>query len=208
MKERLITGIIFGIFFLGLIVLGGGSFTMFVWMLNCIIIYELYVMAKGKIKKNIILLTLTGIYVTIGFYWFGKTRFEEGLPYILLVLFIIWATDSGAYFIGKKWGKRKLAPKISPNKTWEGTIGGILVALIVAFLFQQTEPLFEKSRNLVFYTLLISITGVIGDLVESAIKRHFNVKDSGKILPGHGGIFDRFDSLILVFFMLYIIQLF
>ncbi|PLS06548.1 phosphatidate cytidylyltransferase [Neobacillus cucumis] len=141
---------------------------------------------------------LSAIYVGIGFYFFIETR-EAGLVYVFYSLFLIWATDSGAYFVGKAMGKHKLWPEISPNKTVEGSLGGVVCAVIVGILFS----LFSKTIpvglvTLMGITVVLSVFGQIGDLVQSAFKRHFNVKDSGKILPGHGGILDRFDSLLFV----------
>lgn len=147
---------------------------------------------------------LSALYVGIGFYFFFETRQEGGLVFILYSLFMIWATDSGAYFIGKSLGKRKLWPEISPNKTVEGSIGGVLCAVIVAVLFVLFTDL---PASLIGITVALSVFGQIGDLVESAFKRHFNVKDSGNILPGHGGILDRFDSLLFVWPLLHFFHL-
>lgn len=140
---------------------------------------------------------LSAIYVGIGFYFLIETR-EAGLVYIIYSLFMIWATDSGAYFIGKATGKRKLWPEISPNKTVEGFIGGVVCAMIVAVLFVLLTDINASILTLMGITVVLSIFGQIGDLVQSAFKRHFNVKDSGNILPGHGGILDRFDSILFV----------
>ncbi|WP_413301298.1 phosphatidate cytidylyltransferase [Bacillus sp. 1P10SD] len=147
---------------------------------------------------------LSALYVGIGFYFFFETRQEGGLVFILYSLFMIWATDSGAYFIGKSLGKRKLWPEISPNKTVEGSIGGVLCAVIVAVLFVLFTDI---HASLIGITVALSVFGQIGDLVESAFKRHFNVKDSGNILPGHGGILDRFDSLLFVWPLLHFFHL-
>ncbi|MEH7439686.1 phosphatidate cytidylyltransferase [Neobacillus drentensis] len=147
---------------------------------------------------------LSALYVGIGFYFFFETRQEGGLVFILYSLFMIWATDSGAYFIGKAMGKRKLWPEISPNKTVEGSIGGVLCAVIVSVLFVLFTDI---QASLIGITVALSVFGQIGDLVESAFKRHFNVKDSGNILPGHGGILDRFDSLLFVWPLLHFFHL-
>jgi phosphatidate cytidylyltransferase len=120
---------------------------------------------------------------------------------------MIWATDSGAYFIGKATGKRKLWPEISPNKTVEGSIGGVASALIIAVLFVLLTDINASVISLMAITVVLSIFGQIGDLVQSAFKRHFNVKDSGNILPGHGGILDRFDSLLFVLPLLHFFHL-
>ncbi|WP_462409266.1 phosphatidate cytidylyltransferase [Neobacillus sp. Marseille-QA0830] len=148
----------------------------------------------------------SAIYVGIGFYFLIETR-EAGLIYIFYSLFIIWATDSGAYFIGKALGKKKLLPEISPNKTVEGSIGGVVCAMVVAALFLVFSDIDAAPITLLGATLVLSIFGQIGDLVQSAYKRHFNVKDSGNILPGHGGILDRFDSLLFVWPLLHLFHL-
>jgi phosphatidate cytidylyltransferase len=146
------------------------------------------------------------LYIGMGFYYFIETR-EAGLVYIFYSLFIIWATDSGAYFIGRAMGKRKLWPEISPNKTIEGSVGGVVSAVIVSILFSLLTEIDATIMGLAFVTIFLSIFGQIGDLVESALKRHYQVKDSGTILPGHGGILDRFDSLLFVWPLIHFLQL-
>lgn len=111
---------------------------------------------------------------------------------------MVWLTDTGAYIFGRLFGKRKLWPEISPNKTIEGFIGGIASSTIVAIVFALNYEMPLGLVPLIFVTWLFSIAGQLGDLVESALKRNFGVKDSGTLLPGHGGILDRFDSLIFV----------
>ena len=151
---------------------------------------------------------LATLYVGIGFYYFIETRgAENGLTFVVYALFIIWATDSGAYFIGRSMGKKKLWPEISPNKTVEGFFGGIICALIVAVLFSLFTNIGISVLVLVLATAILSVFGQVGDLVESALKRHYNVKDSGDILPGHGGILDRFDSLLFVLPLIHFINL-
>jgi phosphatidate cytidylyltransferase len=149
---------------------------------------------------------LSAIYVGIGFYFFIETR-DAGLVYIFYSLFMIWATDSGAYFVGKATGKTKLWPEISPNKTVEGSVGGVVCALIVAVLFSLLTDINANLLALLAITAVLSIFGQIGDLVQSAFKRHFGVKDSGNILPGHGGILDRFDSLLFILPLLHFFHL-
>ena len=146
------------------------------------------------------------LYIGMGFYYFMETR-EEGLVFIFYSLFIIWATDSGAYFIGKALGKRKLWPEISPNKTIEGSLGGIICAVVVSVVYGLITEIDVHIVYLSFMTIILSIFGQIGDLVESALKRHYDVKDSGNILPGHGGILDRFDSLLFVWPLIHFLQL-
>jgi phosphatidate cytidylyltransferase len=116
----------------------------------------------------------------------------------LFALLIVWLTDTGAYIFGRLFGKRKLWPEISPNKTVEGFVGGILCSTIVAVVFSIYYDMPLSLFPLLLVTWLLSLFGQLGDLVESALKRHFDVKDSGTLLPGHGGILDRFDSFIFV----------
>lgn len=153
---------------------------------------------------------LSAFYIGIGFQNLLAAR-ESSLFIFFLALFIVWATDSGAYFVGRKIGKTKLIPSVSPNKTVEGSMGGIISAIVVAiimvFLYPKQAPDIGYLR-LVILVAIFSIVAQLGDLVESSIKRHFGVKDSGKILPGHGGILDRFDSLIFVFPIMHLLGLF
>ncbi|GER65656.1 phosphatidate cytidylyltransferase [Weizmannia acidilactici] len=152
---------------------------------------------------------LSAIYVGIGFYYFIETRntADLGITYILYALFLIWATDSGAYFIGRAFGRHKLWPEISPNKTVEGAFGGVLCAVIVSVLFFFFTDIGISLGRMVASTVVLSIFGQIGDLVESAYKRHYGVKDAGNILPGHGGILDRFDSLLFVLPLIHFLKM-
>jgi len=112
---------------------------------------------------------------------------------VLLILLLVWIADTAAYFVGRAWGRRKLAPGISPNKTWEGAIGGTAGALVYAIILGT----FIEGLLWVPYLLsaaLLAVLSIVGDLFESAVKRQAAVKDSGTLLPGHGGILDRIDS--------------
>ena len=144
-------------------------------------------------------LLLGGLYAGLGFRFMMLAR-AESLWMILYALLIVWITDSGAYLIGRKIGKNKLAPHISPNKTWEGSIGGSLSAVVIvgAYLYFVQGAFPYSFSTMLLWTLVFSVGGQLGDLIESAFKRHYGVKDSGKILPEHGGILDRFDSLLFV----------
>ena len=112
------------------------------------------------------------------------------------ILLILWANDSGAYFAGRALGKRKLFERISPKKTWEGFIGGALLSFFIAFLISQYFDVVSQIEWLAV-AFIIVITGTLGDLVESLFKRSISIKDSGSIIPGHGGFLDRFDGLLL-----------
>jgi phosphatidate cytidylyltransferase len=123
----------------------------------------------------------------------GLKALPQGSSWILLLFLLIWASDIFAFFAGRRWGKRPLAKKISPNKTLEGLAGGVLGAMCVALLAYYFA---FDSCLWIFVALVTVLLGVLGDLFESLLKRIVNVKDSGGILPGHGGILDRIDSLI------------
>lgn len=126
----------------------------------------------------------------------GTEYTEPSKRFILGFFFLIWSNDTFAYLVGKAIGRTKLFERVSPKKTWEGTIGGALctqgTAYIISFYF--TEPAFIHWH---IVALIISVFGTLGDLVESIFKRNLGVKDSGTIFPGHGGILDRFDSTLL-----------
>ena len=124
----------------------------------------------------------------------------------IFVFIVIWGTDSFAYLAGRQFGKHKLAPDISPNKTIEGSIGGVLGSVLLGLL---VVPFYNPVQFSVFEFVLLmvflSIFGQLGDLVESAYKRQFNVKDSGNLFPGHGGVLDRFDSTFFAMLMFQIV---
>lgn len=125
-------------------------------------------------------------------------NYHESFGYELILGFYyaLWSNDTGAYLSGKAFGKHKLFERISPNKTWEGSIGGALLAIIVSIitgLYFNSLPIWQWAG----IGLIISIFGSMGDLAESLFKRSMGVKDSGKIMPGHGGILDRFDGLLI-----------
>ncbi len=134
--------------------------------------------------------------------WFAFSSLltcDDGPIWVLLGCALVWSTDMGAYLFGKMFGRKKLIPDVSPNKTWAGLYGGFIVSGGVMLLFcAWYKPIFGwyYAIWLAFITVVFS---VIGDLFESMLKRIYNVKDSGKIIPGHGGMFDRIDSLLAAF---------
>ncbi|PYZ98043.1 phosphatidate cytidylyltransferase [Alteribacter lacisalsi] len=260
MKQRIITGVIAGAGFLGIIILGGIPFTVLIFLLATIAMGEILKMkgispytyrgaiaflfmwllllpewllpfnalhveraemflllivvllAVTVISKNAFtfdeagFVILSSVYIGLGFHYFLEARFlDEGLIFIFFVLILVWVTDSGAYFCGRFLGKHKLWPEISPKKTIEGSLGGIMAAVIFGLVYAWFFPVFDSLIITVACILIVSAAGQLGDLVESALKRHYSVKDSGQVLPGHGGILDRFDSLIFVMPVLYLL---
>jgi len=120
---------------------------------------------------------------------------EYGWHSVVFLLVLIWAADSGAYFAGRRWGARKLADKISPGKTWEGVAGALVMSSIVSLAYALSMPLMTSFFLFMLLCFLTVLASILGDLLESLFKRQMNIKDSGQILPGHGGILDRIDSL-------------
>jgi len=122
---------------------------------------------------------------------------ERGPVLTLMVMVLVWLADSGAYFVGRQWGKTKLAPAISPGKTWEGVFGGLFFSLLFAGI---AGMLFSGSIKWTLMFMLVAgiavLFSVVGDLLESLMKRHIGIKDSGHIIPGHGGILDRIDGMV------------
>lgn len=141
--------------------------------------------------------------------WFALMRFlSQGVLVLLSVLVIVWIADTAAYFAGRAFGRRKLAPHISPGKTWAGVIGAVLAVLLLAVLIRQFAPDTQIYSNDLFATIgpvfallllaLLVALSIVGDLFESLLKRQAGVKDSGQLLPGHGGVLDRVDALVPV----------
>jgi phosphatidate cytidylyltransferase len=133
-------------------------------------------------------------------------RLDAGRNWIYLAFLATFGSDTSAYFIGRAFGKHKMAPRISPGKTWEGAVAGIIGAVIVSLLFLLDTPfrLYIAWEHTVALGLVIGVFGILGDLTESLLKRNFNVKDSGNLMPGHGGLLDRIDSLLFAGAVVYL----
>jgi len=155
---------------------------------------------KQNIMNNIAYLILGQIYIAVPFVCFIIIKSYIGAIYLLSIFIIIWINDSFAYLFGSAFGKHKMCERISPKKSWEGFVGGLFGALIAAYLlfrFAHTE--YYNALTLwqwLIFALIIVVFGTLGDFFESLIKRTIGVKDSGNIMPGHGGFLDRFDSVI------------
>ena len=128
----------------------------------------------------------------------AEISFQTGCFYTMLFFATMWINDTGAYLSGRAFGKKPLFPRISPKKTWEGLIGGVLLSLVGAFV---ATYFFSTNNNALLFNVgfaaVVSLGGTFGDLIESALKRELGIKDSGKMLPGHGGILDRLDGVLL-----------
>lgn len=253
MKQRFLTAVLAGVFFLALSLIGGIPFTVLAVMMALVGYGELLRMKKIRLTSFpgwvggilvvllvfplsfftsfhaymaafLLLLAYTvlsknrfsfgeagftgfaALYVAFGFHYLVEVRLDHGGAMLFFILSVIWATDSGAYFSGNRFGRRKLWPEISPNKTVEGAVGGILAGLVIAVVYQLFLPVYFSMGVGLLAALVISVFGQLGDLVESAFKRHYGVKDSGNLLPGHGGILDRCDSWLFVLPILYLLH--
>lgn len=163
-----------------------------------VIILELY--RKQKLPFHNLAYTLFGVlFAALPFCFFYALAFTEGsynLHYPLGFLILLWAHDTGAYLFGFYWGKHKLFERYSPKKSWEGFFGGMFTSLLSAFILSKCFNELALIHWLAF-SLIIVVIGTLGDLTESMLKRSLNVKDSSTLLPGHGGLLDRFDGLLL-----------
>lgn len=175
-------------------------------------IFAIELFKKSKSLENLAYTFLGIIYIAIPFSLFSLLVFPEvtnnEYTYKIFAGFfiLIWSYDIGAYFVGSLMGKNLFFERISPKKTWEGTIGGGVVTLLVSVaIFYIFDIL--KIYDWIILSVIVSFGAVLGDLVESMFKRTLKIKDSGKIMPGHGGILDRFDSAVFTapFFVIYII---
>ena len=172
------------------------------------LLVNLFIKKKNYPLSTIQKLDISIRYLLLSFAFLILLPFINGgyeASVILSLIIFIWVNDSFAFFVGKNLGKRKLFESVSPKKTIEGFLGGVFFSLITAFLVSFFCD-FLSLTNLLVISLIASIIGTIGDLVESKFKRQANTKDSGTIMPGHGGILDRLDSLLFVapFVYLYI----
>jgi len=154
--------------------------------------------AGGRALLSLPLEALMG-YLVLGYAWLALVALhglESGPYFFTLLLILVWGADTGAYLVGRRFGRRKLAPRISPGKTWEGVAGGLVFALGGALLVHATlGPGWPALPQLLAVALPTVLFSIVGDLFESMIKRQHGAKDSGNLLPGHGGVLDRIDSL-------------
>ncbi|MEL6970137.1 MAG: phosphatidate cytidylyltransferase [Bacteroidota bacterium] len=160
-------------------------------------IYELFTKSEQPFE-NIAFVLLGIIYIGIPFAILDFVAFDGEHFYaktVFGILVLTWMNDTGAYLVGSRWGKTPLLPRVSPKKTWEGSVGGVVVTFLTALVLYFTLNELELVDWLIL-AVIVSVFASLGDLVESMLKRSFSVKDSGSLLPGHGGLLDRFDGFI------------
>ncbi|TBH70834.1 phosphatidate cytidylyltransferase [Aquirufa nivalisilvae] len=169
-------------------------------LLTIIFFIKLYKSEDGKPFQNIAFTFLGIIYVALPFALLTVLAFMRSGTYdaniIMGSLFLLWASDSGAYFAGTYFGKTKLFERVSPKKSWEGLMGGLLSAMLAAYVISRYFTNYEVWEWFAIGGIIV-VAGTYGDLVESLFKRSINIKDSANTIPGHGGFLDRFDGLLL-----------
>lgn len=189
------------------------------WWFTSLLMVSSYPKTAFLWKNSKAVKSLFGLLTLVPFFWAMVLLrsvniyhdFYYGAELLMFVFLLVWAADTGAYFCGKKFGKHKLAPNVSPGKTIEGYLGGLISSMFIAFLGSLFLAVPEDKMALFFVAALFTnIVSALGDLSESIFKREAGLKDSGNLLPGHGGILDRIDSLtaaVPVFAIIYLIWL-
>jgi len=166
-----------------------------------IIIFMIVLMTCGLFDETMPMLRMGyyfigGVLIATGLHMIYALRIDYGLNYLIFLAAATLLADTGAYFTGMKFGKHKLNPRLSPKKTIEGSVGGTLVGGLLAILLALVLPMSIKPYQMIICAFVLSTTGQIGDLTFSSFKRTFEIKDYSQLFPGHGGILDRFDSII------------
>ncbi|MGP4123882.1 MAG: phosphatidate cytidylyltransferase [Sodalis sp. (in: enterobacteria)] len=173
------------------------------WWLSALLLVLCYPRSATLWRKSRLLRLAFGILTILPFFW-GMLALRQhhydinhftGAWWLLYVMVLVWGADSSAYIFGRALGRRKLAPKVSPGKTWEGLLCSLVTSAVIAWLFGKYAPINAAPLTLLVCSVGAALASVLGDLTESMLKREAGIKDSGHFIPGHGGILDRIDSL-------------
>ncbi|WP_216782748.1 phosphatidate cytidylyltransferase [Candidatus Profftia tarda] len=198
-------------------VIGGSLWAAIIWWMFALLLVLFYPKSAVWWKHSRILKIIFGAATIVPF--FGSTialrqygykiNSDQGIWCLLYIMVLVWCIDSSAYMFGNLFGKNKISPKISPGKTWEGFIGSLTTSTIISWVFSFYAPPRFIPAHLIFYSIIVAMSSMLGDLTESMFKREAGIKDSSFLIPGHGGILDRIDSLtaavpVFAFFMLLI----
>ena len=183
------------------------------WWLSAFFIILSHPKNSNLLNRNMVIGLINGLFLFAPMAASLAILHSQDRSFVLLLLLYIWAADIGAYFAGKRFGNKKLCPNVSPNKTWEGAYGGVILAQVVAIAYVLSNiqsPIAKDFLVFCFLALIVSLVSILGDLFESVLKRISDQKDSGNILPGHGGLLDRIDSLtgsapVFLLFMVFVL---
>lgn len=187
LRRRIQSALILGAAVLALTLASPYSFDVMLLIMTFVLMTEWEKLTRGRNR----------LFIPFGVLYIGGAALalaylrHENLNILLALFAIVWTGDIAAYFVGKKWGKHKIAPSISPGKSWEGLAGSIVASAAVSAMFGHVAPIPHAILGGV-----LAVVGLCGDLFESALKRRAGVKDSGTLIPGHGGLFDRVDALL------------
>ncbi len=183
----------------------GASYWLFFFLLELLLVLIVETFRKSETTvANLSSLFGGLVYVAVPLTLVQYLFFKTYNPYLVLsIFFIIWCNDTGAFVFGSLLGKHKLAPSISPNKTWEGAIGGLICGVLLCYFLSEKFLPFGLLERMGLAVLVV-IFGTLGDLFQSKLKRSVNLKDSGSVIPGHGGILDRIDSMLFAFPIVFI----
>lgn len=165
------------------------------WLLSFFLVIR-YPAGNGLLQHHVAARAVAGLLVIVPM-WLGLSLIHStpGPAYVLVLMLVVWGADTGAYFAGRRFGRHKLAPRVSPGKSWEGVIGGLLLTVAVAAAASGLLQPEMGTPRFILLSLLTVAFSILGDLQESMFKRMVDMKDSGGLLPGHGGVLDRIDSL-------------
>jgi phosphatidate cytidylyltransferase len=171
-------------------------FAALVWWLFSFYLVVRYPAGTGFLQRHALARTVAGLLVIVPM-WLGLSLIHSipGPAYVLIVMLLVWGADTGAYFAGRRFGRHKLAPRVSPGKSWEGVIGGLVMTVVVAAVASWLLQPLMGAPLFIMLSLVTVAFSILGDLQESMFKRMVDLKDSGGLLPGHGGVLDRIDSL-------------
>ncbi len=205
LRKRIFTSLVFVFILTFSIFVGSVVYNLLITVVGISMAFELVKISKNiqEERKKILSRRIGLIYIAICCFSLMVSRsFNQGLKITIWIFFVVWSVDTFAYLFGKKFGKVKLAPEISPGKTYEGaffgSVSGLLVAMVLYSSFYTGLESSFSGISFFIFSIIVVVLSQLGDLAESYVKRLCCVKDSGKFLPGHGGVCDRFDSLMFV----------
>ena len=203
--NELVTRLISGSIFIAILLLGTTySQTSFIILYFSLAIISIYEMWKILEKKSILPLVFVSLPFILLISLTGfKNDFDPLL--VLYILILTWTFDSFAYLFGSRYGRNKILPKISPKKSWEGFFGGYISTLIISFILMNYQT--KLLEEYIIIAFILPVTATVGDLIASYYKRKSNVKDYGKLIPGHGGIIDRLDAIFITIPVVFIIKM-